>query len=83
MTDINGVKETWKLLFPELETPADRQFALWLMLHEHKTVQDAFAQLAAKYAKVGGNMDADYRVKFASAVMNRLAREKQMKASIA
>lgn len=77
MTDVTGAKHTWRVLFPELELPADRQFALWLMLHDVKTVQSAFAQLAAKFEKLNGNMDADYRVKFASAIMNRLGRERK------
>ena len=71
------LKETWSLLFPEVMIPPDQQWALWLMLHDAKVVREGIAQLATKYNKLGSNMDADYRVKFASAVMNRLSREQK------
>jgi hypothetical protein len=69
------LQETWTTLFPGVQMPADHQFALWLLLHDATTVRTAFAQLATKYRKVDGRMDAGYMVKFASAVMNRLQRE--------
>ena len=66
--------ETWTALFPNIPAPADGQWALWLLLHDPGVVRQGIAQLATKYCKVGG-MDADYMVKFASSVMNRIAKE--------
>ena len=52
------------------------QWALWLLLHDPETVKQGVAQLAAKYRKVGGQMDREYMTKFASSVMNRITRER-------
>ena len=70
------LKNFWTVLFPEVPAPADRQFSLWLALHDPATVKTGIAQLAAKHSKVGGQMENDYMIRFASSVMNRLERTK-------
>jgi hypothetical protein len=62
------------MLFAECEVPADSQWALWFLLHDPSIVREGIAQPATKRRKLNGKMDADYMVKFASAVMNRLTR---------
>jgi hypothetical protein len=70
------VRDVWTTLFPEVPTPADRQWALWLVLHDREIVRKGIGQLAAKYRKLGGQMDSDYMIRFASSVMNRLSKER-------
>ncbi len=69
------MRESWTALFPEVPAPLDQQWVLWLLLHDPETVREGIAQLAGKYRKLGGRMDADYMVRFASSVMNRLKKE--------
>lgn len=68
--------DTWKALFPEVPSPGDDQWALWLLLHDEEIVRVGIAQLAAKYRKLDGQMDRGYMARFASSVMNRLERER-------
>jgi hypothetical protein len=70
------VRKLWALLLPEVEQPSVQQWNLWFCLHEPDVVKSGIAQMAAKYRRVAGSMDAEYRAKFASAVMNRLQRER-------
>lgn len=69
------VRDAWTALFPKEPVPAESQFALWLMMHSSEVVREAIVQLATKYRKLKGAMTADYMVRFASAVMNRLTKE--------
>ena len=71
------LREAWAALFPNVAVPADSQFALWLMMHSDDIVREGMVQLATKRRKLHGQMDADYMIRFASAVMNRLTRERQ------
>lgn len=73
-TTNTALHELWALLLPEVTAPADRQLTLWLMLHDAATVRAGLVQMAAKYRQLNGDMEADYRVRFASSVMNRIAR---------
>lgn len=69
--------DAWILLFPRTELPSKEQWAVWLLLHDSATVKDGIAQLATKYQKLHGSMTRDYMIRFASAVMNRIKREKK------
>ena len=73
-------KNTWTLLLPEVTQPSDQQWNLWLCLHDPKIVSQGITQLAAKYRRMNGQMDAAFITKFASSVMNRLTRERQPEA---
>lgn len=73
----NSMRETWTALFSNVPVPDEGQWALWLLLHDPETVKQGVAQLAAKYRKVGGQMDTEYMTKFASSVMNRITRERK------
>lgn len=76
MSEITQIKDVWIVLFPEVPAPADRQWALWLVLHDPDVVRRGIVQLAAKFRKLRGGMDIDYMVRFASSVMNRLSKER-------
>lgn len=69
------LKGFWTMFFTDCEVPDDSQWALWTFLHDLDTVREGISQLATKHRKLQGKMDAQYMVKFASAVMNRISRE--------
>ncbi|MDP9038401.1 MAG: hypothetical protein M3O02_03880 [Acidobacteriota bacterium] len=66
------LKDAWALLFPTVAAPDDTQWTIWLLRHDRAIVRRGLAELATKYKRVEGKMDALYMGKFASAVMNRL-----------
>ena len=74
--DIQGV---WALLFGSTEALKDRQLAIWLMRYDSRLVRDAIAQTALKFEKLNGEMGSEYIAKYASACMNRLYTEAQVK----
>jgi hypothetical protein len=76
VSEITEIKNVWTVLIPEVPAPTDRQWSLWVILHDPEIVRKGIGQLAAKYRKLGGQMDTDYMVRFASSVMNRLSRER-------
>jgi hypothetical protein len=77
MTQNTENKSTWGLLLPEVAQPSDQQWSLWSALHDPKTITAGITQLAAKYRRMGGRMDSDYVLKFASSVMNRFSRDQR------
>jgi len=78
-TAIQEIRTLWALLFPEgVASPDDRQLTMWLLLHDAQTVKKGIGHLAAKYRQLDGQMDASYRVKFCSSVMNRIEQEQKV-----
>jgi hypothetical protein len=75
--ELAQAKEIWMALLPRAPLPADDQWLLWLFRHGVNTVSEAVGQLAEKHHKLNGAMDADYQIRFASSVMNRLSRERK------
>jgi hypothetical protein len=76
-TEVQEVKELWARLLPREPLPADDQWDLWGALHDPEIIHSALTQTALKYRKLNGAMELDYILRFASAVMSRLSREKQ------
>ena len=76
-TELRELKKQWERLLSIEPLPEDDQFDIWLALHDAPTVAKAITQLAIKYKKLGGAMERDYVIRFASAVMSRLSREHQ------
>jgi hypothetical protein len=72
--EIIALRNLWSSLF-KVSAPADEQFALWLFRHGADIMNEAMAELATKYQKLGGNMDENYMIRFASSVANRMSRE--------
>jgi hypothetical protein len=72
--EIIAFRILWSSLF-KVSAPADEQFALWLFRHGANVMNAAIAELATKYQKLGGNMDENYMIRFASSVANRMSRE--------
>ncbi len=69
------LRDAWALLFPNVSAPDDAQWTIWLLRHDRAIVRRGLAELATKYKRLDGKMDALYMGKFASVVMNRLADE--------
>lgn len=73
---IEELRILWASLFPaEIASPDDGQLTMWLLLHDAETVKKGIAHLAAKFRQLDGQMDASYRVKFCSSVMNRIEQD--------
>ncbi|MGC2210394.1 MAG: hypothetical protein WA532_09825 [Candidatus Korobacteraceae bacterium] len=73
-----ALHQVWATLFPEIAPPAEHQFALWRMLHhDENTVKAGLAELATKFHRMGGQMEYDHMLRFASAVMNRITRDQR------
>ncbi len=73
--DIQELRGLWATLFPGAPLPDDGQWALWLLRHDRSVVKQGIAELGLKFRKLEGHMDPEYMGKFASSVMNRIARE--------
>jgi hypothetical protein len=69
---INDLKGAWALMFPGTPVPSDAQWTIWRLAHPGNIIRTSLAELGKKYLKLNGRMDADYMIRFASAVMNRL-----------
>jgi hypothetical protein len=63
--------ELWQQLMSG-STPPESQFRLWFSIHSPEILREAIIRTATKNAKLNGNMDSDYRVKFCSRVANDL-----------
>jgi hypothetical protein len=70
------LKVLWKALF-RADPPTEKQWDVWAIFHDVDTIREGMLQLAIKDKKMAGDMSADYHIKFASAVMNRLSKEKR------
>jgi len=69
------LKAVWVRLMPGTTLPDDLQFEIWLTVHPPTVVRYAIVQLASKNRQ--GPMTDDHRIKFASAVMNRIAKQQR------
>lgn len=70
-------KALWARLLPNEPIPADDQWDLWFALHDPAVVRSAIAQTTLKVRKHGA-MECDHILRFASAVMNRLSKERRV-----
>jgi hypothetical protein len=70
------LREVWRALF-RTEQLDEQQWVIWEKLHSVDTIREGILQLAVKHRKMAGTMTLDHMVRFASAVMNRLTKEKQ------
>ena len=68
---VEELKGFWSLLFPDVQPPADSQWALWLLRHDHAVVRRGLVELATRYKRLARDMTQLHMAKFASAVMNQ------------
>jgi len=77
--NVQDLQTSWRLLFPNVDGPDARQWALWLILHGLDTVRQSIAKLAVRYERSSAELGTrDSLIKFASSIMNRVTREKKM-----
>lgn len=74
---ISQLRELWPVLFGDTAIPSTQQFGLWLARFDEETVRDGLAQASVKFQKLEGNMSDEHLGRFASAVMRRIAEDKQ------
>jgi hypothetical protein len=71
------LREVWRALF-RTEQLDEQQWIIWEKLHSVGTIREGILQLAVKHRKMAGTMTLDHMLRFASAVMNRLTKEKHV-----
>jgi hypothetical protein len=72
--EVDALTTLWNDLLPE-HTINTWQFRLWLKLHPFARVVAAIEKAAKKSAKLDGQMDTAYAIKFCSSVANNLKTE--------
>lgn len=68
---MNSLIELWQQLMND-SGPGEPQFRLWLTIHTPEVLREAIIRTATKNAKLNGNMDREYRIRFCSRVANDL-----------
>jgi hypothetical protein len=74
------VKKAWRDVFLS-EPPPEEQWDRWEQLYPLPIIKEGLVQLAIKFQKLGGKMDANYMYRFASSVMS--VRGKQQRDALA
>jgi hypothetical protein len=78
MNELNAtiaeLQASWALLFPEVPTPAPRQWALWITLHGQDVVRRSIAKLALRYQRSADLQAGDSLYRFASVIMSRMSK---------
>ena len=70
---IKELQNAWGMLFPNVDAPSDRQWALWLMTYNAELVKRSIAKVAVRYYRSPGEFkSAENLHKFASTIMRRL-----------
>lgn len=67
-------KKAWQQIFKTALD--DSQWAVWSRLHSDDVIKDGLLQMFVKYRKLNGQMNDEYKVRFLSAVCNRLTKER-------
>ena len=60
--------DLWQLLLGD-PVPDTTQFQLWAVTHAPETIKHAIMKTCRKNLQLGGTMDQDYKIRFASKVM--------------
>ena len=67
------MKELWKQTLGAL--PSETQWAIWQGLHTPEVIKRAILKTAIKNQQLDGTMSDDYKLRFASKVMNTLTEQ--------
>jgi hypothetical protein len=71
-----ALKELWLSLMPEF-CPDEKQFAVWLSLHQLERVVYSAKRTASKFARLNGAMTLEHAVRFCSKVANTRKTEQE------
>src|SRR5689334_3312740 len=66
--EVAALTKLWQVNLSEC--PPERQFQLWLELHDFDTAVHGVREAIRKFHKLDGQMDLDRLIRFASGVMN-------------
>ena len=70
---IKELQNAWAMLFPNVDAPAERQWAVWLMTYDAELVKRSIAKVAVRYYRSPQEFRAAESLhKFASTIMRRL-----------
>jgi hypothetical protein len=72
--EVEALQVMWNDLLPEYRISA-YQLRVWLRLHPFARIVAAVEKTAKKSARLGGQMDKEYVIKFCSSVANNLKTE--------
>lgn len=73
-TKIKELQDAWTMLFPNVEAPSERQWALWFMSYDVELVKKCIAKLAVRYYRSSAEFaSAESLHRFASTIMRRLS----------
>ena len=72
------VTDLWRSILPVV-VPNPYQLRLWLSAHDLATVCYGVRECTAKYQKIGGEMNPDHAIRFASKCMNTRTWDRQPK----
>lgn len=64
---MNSLKILWENTIGE--SPTKEQFAIWEELHSPEVIRQAILKTGMKNQQMGGTMDSDHRLRYASKVM--------------
>jgi len=84
--EVSALQQLWASVFPEFETPDQRQCQVWLKFYTFEQVVEGVATANTQYAKrqsnavTGGPMDRDNVLAYASGVMKGLKRKAEAEA---
>lgn len=67
--EVAALKRLWTSVMPDIELPNDRQFSIWLVMHDLVTIQHGIEATFRKNQK-SGLENADHALRFASKCMN-------------
>jgi hypothetical protein len=75
-TTVEELASSWNLLFPGVQPPHARQWALWITLYGSDTVRRCIAKLAFRYHKSSSDFATGENLfKFATGLMGRISIE--------
>jgi hypothetical protein len=75
MNRITEFSKAWEAIL-KAPAPDEGQWRIWYAMHAEDIIKEGLLQLFIKFRKLGGKMDAEHKVRFLSAVLNRLTKER-------
>jgi hypothetical protein len=75
MNRITEFSKAWQTIL-KAPAPDEGQWRIWYSMHTEDIIKEGLLQLFIKFKKMGGKMDDEHKVRFLSAVLNRLSKER-------
>jgi hypothetical protein len=68
--EFQRLKQLWADKFPSVTLPGDKQWEMWLRLHDFEIVKYGLKRTGKKFVQLNTEMSYEYILRFASKVMN-------------